>query len=84
MENFKGVSKQKRKKNIKRFEFHNNSIQDWVFTITSCRKVLVFEKMPDNKIQNSPYSVFRNYLLKEIRPEPCPLHNIHNLSGITY
>ena len=24
------------------------------------------------KIQNSPYSVFRNYLLKEIRPKPSP------------
>ena len=27
-------------------------------------------------------SVFRNYLLKEIRPKPSPLYNIHNPSGI--
>ena len=30
----------------------------------------------------SPYSVFRNYLLKEIRPNPSPLYNIHNPFGI--
>ena len=31
---------------------------------------------------HSPYSVFRNYLFKEIRPKPSPLYNIHNSSGI--
>ena len=31
---------------------------------------------------HSPYSVFRNYLFKEIRPKPSPLYNIHNPSGI--
>ena len=36
----------------------------------------------DIKTQNSPYSVFRNYLLNEIRPKPSPLYNIHNPSGI--
>ena len=36
----------------------------------------------DIKIRNSPYSVFRNYLLNEIRPKPSPLYNIHNPSGI--
>ena len=36
----------------------------------------------DNKIWNSPRSVFKNYLLKEIRPQPSPLYNIHNPSGI--
>ena len=28
------------------------------------------------------YPVFRNYLFKEIRPQPNPLHNIHSPSGI--
>ena len=37
----------------------------------------------DTKIWNSPYSVCRNYLLKEIRLQPSPLYNIHNPSGIT-
>ena len=32
----------------------------------------------DIKILNYPYSVFINYLLKEIRPKPSPLYNIHN------
>ena len=36
----------------------------------------------DIKIQNSSYSVFRNYLLKEIKPKPSLLYNIHNPSGI--
>ena len=36
----------------------------------------------DIKIRNSPYSVFRNYLLKETRPKPSPLYNIQNPSGI--
>ena len=36
----------------------------------------------DIKIQNSPYSVFRNYPFKEIKPKPSPLSNIHNSSGI--
>ena len=36
----------------------------------------------DIKIQNSSYSVFKNYLLKEIRPKPTPLYNTHNRSGI--
>ena len=45
------------------------------WTITEWNKI-------DMKVQNSPYSVFRNYLLKEIRPQPSPLCNIHNPSGI--
>ena len=45
------------------------------WTITEWNKI-------DTKIRNSPYSVFRNYLLKEIRPKPSPLYNIHNPSGI--
>ena len=45
------------------------------WTITEWNKI-------DIKIWNSPYSVFRNYLLKEIRPKPSPLYNIHNPSGI--
>ena len=36
----------------------------------------------DIKIRNSPCSVFRNYLLKEIRPKLSPLYNIQNPSGI--
>ena len=36
----------------------------------------------DIKIRSSPYSVFRNYLLNEIRPKPSPLYNIHNPSRI--
>ena len=36
----------------------------------------------DNKIRNSPYSVFRNYLLNEIRPKPSLLNNIYTPSGI--
>ena len=36
----------------------------------------------DIKIQNSPYSVFRNYVLNEIRPKPSPIYNINNPSGI--
>ena len=36
----------------------------------------------DIKIRNSPYSVFRNYLLSEIRPKHSPLYNFHNPSGI--
>ena len=73
----------KRKKNIKRLSFIITQFKIEFLLLPVVGKCL-FEKMPDNKIQNSPYSVFRNYLLKEIRPEPCPLHNIHNLSGITY
>ena len=38
----------------------------------------------DIKIRNSPYSVFRNYLLKEIRPKPSLLCNIHNPFGIKF
>ena len=45
------------------------------WTITEWNKI-------DIKIRNSPYSVFRNYLLNEIRPKPSPLYNIHNPSGI--
>ena len=45
------------------------------WTITECNKI-------DIKIQNSPYSVFRNNLLNEIRPKPSPLYNFHNPSGI--
>ena len=45
------------------------------WTITEWNKI-------DIKIQNSPYSVFRNYLLEKIRPKPSPLYNIHNPSGI--
>ena len=45
------------------------------WTITEWNKI-------DIKIQNSPYSVFRNYLLNEIRPKPSPLYNFHNPSGI--
>ena len=36
----------------------------------------------DFKIQNSSYSVFINYLLKEIRPKPSPLYYTYNPSGI--
>ena len=36
----------------------------------------------DIKIRNSPYSVFRNYLLSEHRPKPSLLYNFHNPSGI--
>ena len=36
----------------------------------------------DIKIPNSPYSVFKNYLLNEIRSKPSPLYSIHNPSGI--
>ena len=45
------------------------------WTITEWNKI-------DIKIQNSPYSVFTNYLLEEIRPKPSPLFNIHNPSEI--
>ena len=45
------------------------------WTITGWNKI-------DIKIQNSPYSVFRNYLVNEIRPKPSPLYNIHNPSEI--
>ena len=37
---------------------------------------------PRKKLKNSPCSVFRNYLLKEIRPKLSPLYNIQNPSGI--
>ena len=47
----------------------------FLWTITEWNKI-------DIKIWNSPYSVFRNYLLNEIRPKPSPLYNIHNPSGI--
>ena len=36
----------------------------------------------DIKIWNSQHSVFRNYLHKQIRPQPSPLYNICNSSGI--
>ena len=36
----------------------------------------------DIKIPNSPFSVFKNYLLNEIRSKPSPLYSIHNPSGI--
>ena len=36
----------------------------------------------DIKIPNSPFSVFKNYLLNEIRSKPSPLNSIHNPSGI--
>ena len=45
------------------------------WTITEWSKI-------DIKNRNTPYSVFRNYLLKEIRPNSSPLYNIHNPSGI--
>ena len=45
------------------------------WTITEWNKI-------DIKIRNSPYSIFKNYLLNEIRPKPSPLHNVHNPSGI--
>ena len=45
------------------------------WTITEWNKI-------DIKIRNSPYSVFRNYLLNEIRPKLSSLYNIHNPSGI--
>ena len=45
------------------------------WTITEWSKI-------DIKNRNTPYSVFRNYLLKEIRPNSSPLYNNHNPSGI--
>ena len=45
------------------------------WTITEWNKINI-------EIPNSPYSVFRNYLLKEFRPKPSPLYNIHNPSEI--
>ena len=36
----------------------------------------------DIKIRNSPYLIFRNYLLNEIRPKPSPLYSFHSPSGI--
>ena len=47
----------------------------FLWTITELNKINI-------KIRNSPYSVFRNYLPQEIRPQPSPLYNIHNPSGI--
>ena len=51
-----------------KFSFFSWTINDW-------NKI-------DIKIRNSPYSVFRNYMLNEIRPKPSPLYNIHNPPGI--
>ena len=45
------------------------------WTITEWNKI-------DIKIRNSPYSVFRKYLLKEIRPKTSHLFSIPNPSGI--
>ena len=36
----------------------------------------------DLKIQNSSYLVFRNYLIKRIRPLAAPVYNIHNPLGL--
>ena len=36
------------------------------------------QNFTDIKVRNSPYSVFRNYLLKEIRPKHSPLYNLQN------
>ena len=36
------------------------------------------------KIRNSLYSVFENYLLKEIRRQPSPSYNIHNPLNYLY
>ena len=47
----------------------------FLWTITEWNKI-------DIEIRNSPYSVFRNYLLNEIRPKPSPLYNLHNPSEI--
>ena len=54
---------------------HAFKLSFFPWTITEWNKI-------DIKIQNSPYSVFRNYLLEKIRPKPSPLYNIHNPSGI--
>ena len=47
----------------------------FLWTITEWNRI-------DIKIRNFPYSVFRNYLLKEIIPKPSLLYNIHNPFGI--
>ena len=56
-----------------RTDVFNSSFFLW--TITEWNKI-------DIKIWNSPYLVFRNYLLSKIRPKPSPFYNIHNPSGV--
>ena len=43
--------------------------------------ILEWNKL-DLKIRNSSYLVFRNYLIKKIRPLAAPVYNIHNSLGL--